>query len=304
VAVAASSIIPAICRTNYRLFPSKVASRRPNVVATSKAPSGQKHTANHCAYAYAGVEEMPMKVFPTLGTAVLFLTLGAIAPAFAQQEHGDAKPEQKLQEEHAQPAQPHAQAEPQQHAQPQDQNKPPQAKQPTQSKQPQPPQAKQPSKSEPAQPQQAKQPTQNKQQQQAKQATQNKQQQPAQHTQQQQRVQQAAWQGHQSQNWQSDHRTWQQRGGYHGYRIPDNRYNGYFGQGHGFVIFSQPYMVVGGFPRFQYSGYWFSLVDPWPSTWAANWYETDNVYVVYADNGYYMYNQSYPGVGIAISVSL
>ena len=154
--------------------------------------------------------------------------------------------------------------------------------------------------------QQAKQATQNKQQQQqqqAKQATQNKQQ-PAQHTQEQQRAQQAAWQGHQSQNWQSDHRTWQQRGGYHGYRIPDNRYNGYFGQGHGFVIFSQPYMVVGGFPRFQYSGYWFSLVDPWPSTWAANWYETDNVYVVYADNGYYMYNQSYPGVGIAISVSL
>jgi len=63
-------------------------------------------------------------------------------------------------------------------------------------------------------------------------------------------------------------------------------------------------MVVGGFPRFQYSGYWFSLVDPWPSSWANNWYETDNVYVVYADNGYYMYNQSYPGVGIAISVSL
>ena len=24
-----------------------------------------------------------------------------------------------------------------------------------------------------------------------------------------------------------DHRTWQQRGGYTGYRIPDNRYKGY-----------------------------------------------------------------------------
>ena len=33
-------------------------------------------------------------------------------------------------------------------------------------------------------------------------------------------------------------------------------------------------------------------------------YETDDVYVVYANNGYYMYNQRYPGVGIAISVSL
>jgi hypothetical protein len=70
------------------------------------------------------------------------------------------------------------------------------------------------------------------------------------------------------------------------------------------VIYSQPYMVVGGFPRFQYSGYWFTLVDPWPSYWSNTWYQTDDVYVVYANNGYYMYNQRYPGVGIAISVSL
>jgi DNA mismatch repair ATPase MutL len=250
-----------------------------------------------------------MKAFMTLGTAVLFLTLGTIAPAFAQQDHQEAKPEQQ-QEEHAQPQQQHAPAEA------------PQAKQPSQSKQQQPEQAKQPSQSK--QPEPVKQPTQNKQQQQqqqakqatpnkqqqAKQDTQNKQQQqarqqqPVQHTQEQQHAQQAAWQGHESHNWQSDHRTWQQRGGYNGYRIPDNRYNGYFGQGHGFVIFNQPYMVVGGFPRFQYSGYWFSLVDPWPATWTANWYQTDNVYVVYADNGYYMYNQRYPGVGIAISVSM
>ena len=63
-------------------------------------------------------------------------------------------------------------------------------------------------------------------------------------------------------------------------------------------------MVIGGFPRFQYGGYWFSLVDPWPNSWASNWYETDDIYVVYADNGYYMYNQRYPGVGLAISVSM
>jgi hypothetical protein len=63
-------------------------------------------------------------------------------------------------------------------------------------------------------------------------------------------------------------------------------------------------MVVGGFPRFQYNGFWFTLVDPWPSYWSNNWYQTDDVYVVYANNGYYMYNQRYPEVGIAISVSL
>jgi len=47
-------------------------------------------------------------------------------------------------------------------------------------------------------------------------------------------------------------------------------------------------MVVGGFPRFRYGGYWFTLVDPWPGYWSNNWYETDDVYVVYANNGYYI----------------
>ena len=70
------------------------------------------------------------------------------------------------------------------------------------------------------------------------------------------------------------------------------------------MIYSQPYMVVGGFPRFQYEGFWFSLVDPWPNSWSNNWYETDSVYVVYQNSGYYMYNQRYPGIGIAISVSM
>src|SRR5271165_1688323 len=231
-----------------------------------------------------------MKAFATLGTAVLLLSLGTIVPAFAQHEQEEAKPEQKQQQEHAQP---------QQHAQPQPQ--PQQAKQQNQNKQAQQQQANQQSQNKQVQQQHAQQQNQNNQQQQARQQNV---QQPAQHTQEQQRDQQAAWQGHRSENWQSDHRTWEQRGGYNGYRIPDDRYNGYFGRDHGFVIYSQPYMVVGGFPRFQYGGYWFALVDPWPSYWANNWYQTDNVYVVYANNGYYMYNQRYPGVGIAINVSL
>lgn len=36
-------------------------------------------------------------------------------------------------------------------------------------------------------------------------------------------------------------------------------------------------MVVGGFPRFQCGGYWFSVVAPWPNYWGNNWYETDDV---------------------------
>ena len=120
----------------------------------------------------------------------------------------------------------------------------------------------------------------------------------------QQRVQHAAWHEHGSHNWDADHRNWQQRGGYHGYRIPDDRFRGYFGQDHGFRISGLPFLVVGGFPRFQYQGYWFSEVDPWPEYWGDNWYDNDDVYVNYVDNGYYLYNRRYPNVGIAINVSM
>ncbi len=122
-------------------------------------------------------------------------------------------------------------------------------------------------------------------------------------TQEQQRVQQSTWQEHRSRNWESDHRTWAQRGGYHGYRIPDDHYRGYFGPEHSFRIYGLPFMVEGGYPRFQYGGYWFSPVDPWPEYWASDWYNTDEVYVTYVDNGYYMYNRRYPTVGIAINIT-
>lgn len=117
-------------------------------------------------------------------------------------------------------------------------------------------------------------------------------------------AEQRVWQEHRAGNWQSDHRTWQQRGGYHGYRIPDDRFRGYFGRNHWFRIGGLPFMVEGGYPRFQYDGYWFSLLDPWPGNWGNDWYDNDDVYVDYVDNGYYLFNRGYPGMGIAISISM
>jgi hypothetical protein len=123
-----------------------------------------------------------------------------------------------------------------------------------------------------------------------------------------QRVQPAehrgAWQQHRARSWQAEHRTWQQRGGYNGYRIPDDRYRGYFGPDHAFRIYSYPVVVVGGYPRFQYGGFWFMLVDPWPEYWSNDWYENDDVYIYYSNDGYYLHNRRHPGVGIAISISL
>src|SRR5580704_10241779 len=79
-------------------------------------------------------------------------------------------------------------------------------------------------------------------------------------------------------------------------RIPDDRFRANFGAEHVFVI-NEPVMV-GGFSRFQYGGFWFGFENPWPD----GWYYTDNVYVDYVDGGYYLCNPYYPGVHVCISV--
>ena len=71
-----------------------------------------------------------------------------------------------------------------------------------------------------------------------------------------------------------------------------------------FRIYGLPFLVVGGYPRFQYEGYWFSPVDPWPEYWASDWNDTDDVYVVYVNNGYYLFNRRYPNVGLAVNISM
>ena len=110
------------------------------------------------------------------------------------------------------------------------------------------------------------------------------------------------WQQYRARNWRSQHRTWRQRGGYNGYRIPDDRFRGYFGPDHSFRIYSAPVEVYGGRPRFQYGGFWFSVVDPWPEYWSNNWYENDDVYIDYSGDGYYLYNRRHPRDRVAISV--
>jgi hypothetical protein len=226
-----------------------------------------------------------MKLIGITSTAILSLLLGIAAPVYPQHEQQDDKQDRPEQQQNKP-----QQAKPQQQQQP-DQNKQQQHAQQQQRRSDQNNQAQhaQQYRQGQTQPQQAQQRRGNEQ---------------PQRTQQQQHVEQAAWQVHRAQSWQSDHRDWQQRGGYHGYRIPDDRYRGYFGPDHGFRIYGLPFLVVGGYPRFQYEGYWFSAVDPWPEYWANDWYDTDDVYVTYVDNGYYLFNRRYPNVGIAVSISM
>ncbi len=81
-------------------------------------------------------------------------------------------------------------------------------------------------------------------------------------------------------------------------RIPDERFHSSFGREHEFRM-GNPVMVS-GYSRFQYGGYWFGFVQPWP----VGWYYTDDVYIDYVDGGYYMFDPYYPGARFAISVVL
>jgi hypothetical protein len=243
------------------------------------------------------MKALPMRAITVGGIATLSLLLGITAPALAGQEHGgekqaQSKPQQSTHEQ-ARPEQQHAQPQHVQQAPRQVQSRPQQNDQQqqrsAQSRGTRQRSQQQPSRQAQSKPQQQSRGGQNSQ--------------PQQRTQDQHRAQQSAWQQHRAGNWQTDHRTWQQRGGYNGYRIPDDRFRVSFGEGHGFRIGTLPFLMIGGFPRFQYGGYWFSVVDPWPAYWGDNWYDNDDVYVSYVDNGYYLYNRRYPGIGLAISIS-
>jgi hypothetical protein len=80
-------------------------------------------------------------------------------------------------------------------------------------------------------------------------------------------------------------------------RIPDDRFRANFGQQHRFRVSETDYRRD---RRFQYGGYWFGFVQPWP----ANWLYTQDVFVIEMDGVYYLCNPSYPGVNVTLSVTL
>jgi hypothetical protein len=251
-----------------------------------------------------------MKSIRFFATGTLLLLLGIAAPVYSQQQD-----KQKQEPPPKQQQQPPPKQQPQQQPRQQSQQQPRQQPQQTPRQQPQQTPKQQP------------------QQQQQQQRTQ-QQQPPAKSTQRTQQSSGGAYHGgvqptaptyggvhpsgvpqHQGQvrtgfqqsragSWNTDHRTWQQRGGYNGYRVPDNRFSLYFGTSHSFRMSGFPMLFVGGYPRFQYDGYWVTFVDPWPESWSATWFETDDIYIDYTEDGYYLYDRNYPGMGIAVTISL
>jgi len=88
----------------------------------------------------------------------------------------------------------------------------------------------------------------------------------------------------------------QKAAGNGGGRIPADKFKANFGQQHTFRVSQSDYSNH----RFQYGGYSFGFVDPWPS----NWLYTQNVYVIEINGVYYLCNASFPGVNLALSFTL
>jgi hypothetical protein len=282
-----------------------------------------------------------MRAFGLINMGILPLLLEAMTPAYAQHDQREQESRRPNQEQEARPERqqpppaPERQQPPpseEQPSQPRPERPPPQPK-PVAHEEPRRPQEPTPSgrpqSASPVHPeeqerargqQQQKQQQASKAQQEQKQRQQNpKGQQDPKQVQEQQRQQQArrpaqqvqreyenqhkgAWLDHRAHNWQAEHRSWDQRGGYKGYRISNARYRSSFGPSHSFRMFSFPLMVVGGFPRFQYGGLWFSVMDPWPEYWSDNWYGNDDLYVEFYMGGYYLRNRMHPLDRMALTV--
>jgi len=113
------------------------------------------------------------------------------------------------------------------------------------------------------------------------------------------------WIQHRARNFNSEHRSWRDRGGYRGYRIPDTYFRSHFGRSHRFRGSRVNFVFLGGSPAFDYGDYRFTLAEPYPEYWGDNWYESDDFYVDYVNDGYYLFDSRFPDrPGVALSVNL
>lgn len=243
-----------------------------------------------------------MKPIGVMSTAALFLLLGIAAPANGRQEKPEEKaPPPKQQEAKPAPKQQQQAKAPKQEPQAKPEKQQQQAKAPKQ--EPAKPEKQQQAKAAPKQEQHAAPEKQQQAKEQQQQKTNSAKTQPA-HSQpahSQPAHQQQASYSHAPQRTQQAMATQRAQPALRlsvrgSGRIPDDRFRANFGSGHNFHM-GNP-VLVGGYSRFQYGGFWFGFVQPWP----VGWYYTDDVYIDYVDGGYYMFNPYYPGARFSLSV--
>lgn len=80
-------------------------------------------------------------------------------------------------------------------------------------------------------------------------------------------------------------------------RISDPDFRAHFGREHRFAPGRM--QVYEGRPQFNYGGYVFELVEPWPVAWA---YDDDDYYIDYIDDEYWLYSFDHPGVRLELII--
>ncbi|HKS74578.1 MAG TPA: hypothetical protein VJQ82_15345 [Terriglobales bacterium] len=85
-----------------------------------------------------------------------------------------------------------------------------------------------------------------------------------------------------------------------GGHIPDSKFKASFGRQHRFAVnrVITTTTIVPQQTQFVYSGVTFVFVDPWPAGWAF----TDDCYIDYVDDEYFLFDELHPGVQVALLV--
>jgi hypothetical protein len=82
--------------------------------------------------------------------------------------------------------------------------------------------------------------------------------------------------------------------------IPEQKFKASFGRQHSFTVnrLINQTTIVPGQTQFVYSGYTFIVLDPWP----AEWVFTDDCYIDYVDDEYFIFDVFHPGIRVALFV--
>lgn len=82
--------------------------------------------------------------------------------------------------------------------------------------------------------------------------------------------------------------------------IPDPKFKANFGKQHTFTInrVITTTTVVPNQTQFVFAGYTFIFLDPWP----ADWLLTDDCYIDYVDDEYFLFDVFHPGIRVALFV--
>jgi len=82
--------------------------------------------------------------------------------------------------------------------------------------------------------------------------------------------------------------------------IPDPKFKADFGRQHAFAVnrVISTTTIVPNQTRFVFAGYTFIFLDPWP----ADWLLSDECYIDYVDDGYFLFNPFHPGIRVALFV--